>query len=73
MPRREDDIRTSELSPADIKKLIGNLEQARQLLLDRIAHAEAEEADITDQIPIWEDLVYRSAALDVEQHRVNRM
>jgi hypothetical protein len=73
LPRTEADLKTSALSPADIKQIIIHLEQARQLLLDRIERAEAEEAEITDQIATWEDIVYRSAALDVATHRVNRM
>ena len=40
------------------------LEQARQLLVDRIAHAEAKVDWVTEQIREWEDIVYISAQLD---------
>jgi len=73
LPRREADIETSKLSPADVQQIVAQLEEARELLLDRIAHSEAEEAQITKQIATWEDLVHKSAALDVVQHRINRM
>jgi len=73
LPRREADIETSKLSPADIQQIIAQLEEAWELLLDQIAHSEAEEAQITKQIATWEDLVYKSAALDVVQHCINCM
>ena len=73
MPRREANIETSKLSPADVQQVIAQLEEAQELLLDRIAHSKAEEAQITKQIATWEDLVYKSAALDVVQHRINHM
>jgi len=63
----------SKLSPADVQQIVAQLEEARELLLDRIAHSEAEEAQITKQIATWEDLVHKSAALDVVQHHINRM
>jgi hypothetical protein len=73
LPMRQGDLETSKLSPADIQQTISQLEEARDLILDRIAHAEVEEAQITKQIATWEELVYQSAALNVLQHRVNRM
>ena len=73
MPRREANIEMSKLSPADVQQIVAQLEEARELLLDRIAHSEAKEAQITKQIATWEDLVHKSAALDVVQHRINHM
>lgn len=61
------------LSQADIQQVVSQLEEARELLLQRIAHAEAEEADVTEQIATWENMVYKSATLDLAQHRINRM
>jgi hypothetical protein len=69
----EGDVETSTLSPTNIKQIVGQLEGAQQLLLDRIAHTEAEEAEIMDQIATWEDLVYKSATLVVVQHCINHM
>ena len=66
-------LETSTLSPADIEQIVAQLEEARQLLLDRIAHAEAEEARITEEIASWEDIVYKSAALDIAQYRTKRI
>ena len=63
----------SKLSPADIQKIIAQLEEAQELLLDQIAHSKAEEAQITKQIATWEDLVYKSTTLDVVQHHINHM
>ena len=73
LPRRGGDLETCKLSPANTEKVVAQLEEARQLLLSRIAHAEAKEAEITKQIATWENLVYKSATLDVVQHRVNHM
>lgn len=73
LPRTEGDLPTSMLKPTDIDQVVAQLEEARDLLLDRIAHAEAEEADITEQIATWEDLVFKSASLDVLQQRINLM
>lgn len=53
--------------------MIGIMEKARELLVARIEHAEAEERSVTDQIAEWEDIVYRSAALDVAKHRADHM
>ena len=39
----------------------------------KVLHSEAKEAQITKQIATWEDLVHKSDALDVVQHRINRM
>lgn len=73
LPIKEPHLETSTLSPADIQNIIAQLEEARQCLIDRIEHSEAEEAWTTDQIVAWEDIVYKSAAIDVAQHRVKRM
>ena len=54
----------SKLSPEDVNHIKAQLEQARQLLVDRIAHAEAEVDWVTEQIREWEDIVYISAQLD---------
>jgi len=73
LPRREANIEMSKLSPADVQQIIAQLEEAQELLLDRIAHSEAEEAQITKQIATWEDLVHKSTALDVVQHHINHV
>lgn len=73
LPRLEENILTSTLSPADIQKMIGIMEKARELLLARIEQAEADEGFVTDQIAEWEELVYSSATLDVAKHRADRM
>ena len=73
LPTTEPHLETSKLSPVDIELITAQLEEARQRLLDRIAHCEAEEAWTTEEIASWEDLVYKSATLDVAQHRVNHM
>ena len=64
LPRKEPDVDTSKLSPEDVNRIKAQLEQARQLLVDRIAHAEAEVDWVTEQIREWEDIVYISAQLD---------
>ena len=64
LPIIQPDIETSKLSPADIQQI-----KARQRLLDRIAHAEAEEAWIDEQIAGWEDIVFNLAALDLRRLR----
>ena len=61
------------LSQADIQQVVSQLEEARELLLQRIAHAEAEEADVTEQIATWENIVYKSATLNLAQHCINHM
>ena len=73
MLRREADIETSKLSPADVQQIVAQLEEAWELLLDWIAHSKAKEAQITKQIATWEDLVHKSSALDVVQHHINHM
>ena len=45
-------------------RIKAQLEQAWQLLVDRIAHAEAEVDWVMEQIREWEDIVYISAQLD---------
>ena len=45
-------------------RIKAQLEQARQLLVDWIAHAEAEVDWVTEQIREWEDIVYILAQLD---------
>ena len=73
LPMKQPHLETSTLSPADIEQIVAQLEEAWQLLLDRIAHAEAEEAWITEEIASWEDIVYKSAALDIAQYRTKRI
>ena len=64
LPRKEPDVDTSKLSPEDVTCIKAQLEQAWQLLVDRIAHAEAKVDWVTEQIREWEDIVYISAQLD---------
>ena len=52
------------LSPEDMNHIKAQLEQAQQLLVDWIAHAEAEVDWVMEQIREWEDIVYISAQLD---------
>ena len=47
-----------------VNRIKAQLEQAWQLLVDRIARAEAEVDWVTEQIWEWEDIVYISAQLD---------
>ena len=64
LPRKEPNVDMSKLSPEDVNHIKAQLEQARQLLVDRIACAEAEVDWVTEQIREWEDIVYISAQLD---------
>ena len=59
------DIETSKLSPANIQHIKAQLEEAWQCLLDHMDCAEAEEAWVTKQIAGGEDIVFKSAALDL--------
>ena len=65
LPIMQPDIETSKLPLADIQQIKAQLEEARQHLLDHIAHAEAEEAWVDEQIAGWEDIVFNSVALDL--------
>ena len=64
LPRKEPYVDTSKLSPKDVNHIKAQLEQAQQLLVDQIAHAEAEVDWVTEQIWEWEDIVYILAQLD---------
>ena len=64
MPQKEPDVDMSKLSPEDMNHIKAQLEQAWQLLVDRIACAKAEVDWVMEQIQEWQDIVYISAQLD---------
>ena len=64
LPWKEPDVDTLKLSPEDVNRIKAQLEQAQQLLVDQIAHAEAKVDWVMEQIREWEDIVYISAQLD---------
>ncbi|EDQ98107.1 uncharacterized protein LACBIDRAFT_336264 [Laccaria bicolor S238N-H82] len=47
------------------------LENARDRLLERIKHAEAEEEWVTNEISVWEEIVQQSAFIDLMRYHKN--
>ncbi|EDR00456.1 uncharacterized protein LACBIDRAFT_334115 [Laccaria bicolor S238N-H82] len=67
LPLVRTNLQTSSLSPKDGSWLKAQLEQAQELIVERIEHAKAEVDFMMQQIRDWEDIVFLSSKLDAEK------